>query len=307
MEKTLSQEERIRRAEEVYNRRRYNDKIYYNNRYSYRNETENNKSIKYKITKKIILQIITCSIIYVLLYITLNSDYFFSDEVHNKINEFLSYDIEFSNLYNGFNSYWNSDNNIIKNIIESKNEDNGTNNEITNEISNTVNDNSVDDNTSTENNNTNSVGGAEETQNVSESKSQTELDIEYIKQNYNFIWPLNGVITSKYGTRQATDIVTANHYGIDIGGNTGDTIIAAIDGTVTTASLEGEYGEHLLITNGNVSTLYAHCSKLCVSEGESIKQGEKIAEVGSTGRATGPHLHFEIKVDDRTVDPETVL
>lgn len=80
-----------------------------------------------------------------------------------------------------------------------------------------------------------------------------------------------------------------------------------MDGKVILASSEGDYGNHLKIVSGNVTTLYAHCKTLYVKEGDEIKQGMEIAEVGSTGKATGPHLHFEIRVDDRLVNPEYVL
>ena len=72
-----------------------------------------------------------------------------------------------------------------------------------------------------------------------------------------------------------------------------------MDGIVTQNSSDGDYGKHLRIEGNGVLTLYAHCSKLFVNEGEAVKQGQKIAEVGSTGRATGPHLHFEIRRDNR--------
>ena len=72
---------------------------------------------------------------------------------------------------------------------------------------------------------------------------------------------------------------------MDIGGNIGDSIIAGMDGTVTVVSEEGDYGKHIEIVNGDVLTLYAHCSALLVSEGEEVKQGQVIAEVGETGRA----------------------
>ena len=114
-------------------------------------------------------------------------------------------------------------------------------------------------------------------------------------------------MTSRYGTREATEVVSANHAGIDIGANEGTPIYAAMDGKVTVASEEGEYGKHIDITNGDVLTRYAHCSKLLVKEGDEVKQGDKIAEVGSTGNSTGPHLHFEIRINGVRVNPEKYL
>ena len=119
--------------------------------------------------------------------------------------------------------------------------------------------------------------------------------------------PTQGVVTSGYGEREPTDIISANHAGIDIGGEVGTEIIAAMEGTVEEVSSYGDYGNHLKITNGEVSTLYAHCSKILVNQGDYISQGQKIAEVGNTGRTTGPHLHFEISRSGRTVDPAAII
>ena len=80
-----------------------------------------------------------------------------------------------------------------------------------------------------------------------------------------------------------------------------------MEGTVTQVSNVGDYGKHLRIENGDVITLYAHCSKILVKEGDKVLQGQKIAEVGDTGNATGPHLHFEIKRGNELVDPDCVL
>ena len=140
-----------------------------------------------------------------------------------------------------------------------------------------------------------------------EEKSQYEIDVEYIKEKYSFKIPVTGTVTSRYGQREETEVVSANHQGIDIGANEGTAIYAAMEGTVTVSSEEGEYGKHLDIENGDVLTRYAHCSKLLVKEGEKVKQGQKIAEVGSTGNSTGPHLHFEIRRDNRTINPESIL
>lgn len=71
--------------------------------------------------------------------------------------------------------------------------------------------------------------------------------------------------------------------------------------------VSGDLGNHIKIINGDVSTVYAHCKAIYVKEGESIKQGQKIGEVGSTGNSTGPHLHFEVRKEGRYVDPDLIL
>ena len=163
------------------------------------------------------------------------------------------------------------------------------------------------DNDTNQNSEQLAVGGADETQQPEEEKSQEEQDVDYVKQNVSIIWPIKGVITSRFGNRTPTKIVTANHKGLDIAGNMGDNIVSAMEGTVVQYSEEGDYGKHLRIQNGEVLTLYAHCSELLVQEGSTVKQGDVIAKVGATGRATGPHLHFEIRRDDRFINPELIL
>ena len=69
----------------------------------------------------------------------------------------------------------------------------------------------------------------------------------------------------------------------------------------------GDYGKHYRIQNDDVTIIYAHCSKLYLKEGDYVTQGQEIAEVGSTGNSTGPHLHFEIRKEDRLVDPQLIL
>ena len=98
-----------------------------------------------------------------------------------------------------------------------------------------------------------------------------------------------------------------NHTGVDIGANTGTKILSATGGEVVLASEEGDYGKHLKIQVGDVSIIYAHCNNLYVKQGDYVTQGQEIAEVGSTGNSTGPHLHFEIRFSERTVDPEKIL
>lgn len=266
------------------------------------------------------MQLATCSVIYIIFYLIKNTNYIFSDDVINKTKEILSYDINFGNIQKQVTEFidQNKDKFAFLNIIDN-NENNDVSNETTNAINNDINENNV----------TNTVGGmggatdnevidegktegkTEEQKNDEkkneDKKSQYELDVEYIKQNYKFKMPVTGTVTSRYGEREATNIISANHQGIDIGANMGTPIYAAMEGTVKVSSEEGEYGKHIDITNGDVLTRYAHCSKLLVKEGEKVKQGEKIAEVGSTGNSTGPHLHFEIRRDNRAINPESIM
>ena len=84
--------------------------------------------------------------------------------------------------------------------------------------------------------------------------------------------------------------------------------MAADGGTVTLAKWNGNYGRCVVIDHGNgYTTLYAHCSKLLVSKGQKVAKGEKIALVGSTGRSTGPHLHFEVRKNGKAINPTKVL
>ena len=95
--------------------------------------------------------------------------------------------------------------------------------------------------------------------------------------------------------------------GIDISAEKGTTIKSAISGTVMQVSNEGDYGNHLKICKDNIITLYAHCDSIFVTEGQEIMQGQEIASVGSTGNSTGPHLHFEIRLDDVPIDPAEII
>jgi murein DD-endopeptidase MepM/ murein hydrolase activator NlpD len=115
------------------------------------------------------------------------------------------------------------------------------------------------------------------------------------------IWPLRGVITSYYGPRNLLGMTY--HYGIDIDGDVGDPIVAAMSGTVTYSGWLGGYGYLVIIQDGDIEYYYAHASELLVSVGQWVEAGQMIARVGATGRVTGPHLHFEIRIGGQPVDP----
>ncbi len=125
-----------------------------------------------------------------------------------------------------------------------------------------------------------------------------------------FIWPVSGPITSPFGYR--TDPVTgaqAFHSGIDIGASCGTPIKAAGTGVILSAGFNsGGYGNMTLINHGDgLSTLYGHQSSIIVSAGQSVAQGQVIGYVGSTGKSTGCHLHFEVRVNGNPVDPTGYL
>jgi murein DD-endopeptidase MepM/ murein hydrolase activator NlpD len=123
----------------------------------------------------------------------------------------------------------------------------------------------------------------------------------------SMIWPLNGPITSYFGYRRLRIGGTNSHYGLDIDGETGDPIVSATTGTVTFSGWRGGLGNLVIIQNGNTEYLYGHCSELFIAEGQNVAVGQLIATVGSTGRSTGSHLHFEVRVDGTPVDPLPIL
>ncbi len=347
MDKTLSIEERVKRAEEIYARRHEND--YKNTATLYLNNHEK-KDIK--LFKKLIIQIIVCLLIYLIVYTVRNNDYIFSEDFIAKIKEILSYDTNFVELYNNTNEAFfgflnsleikdknddgnNSQTNIetkqdegntqmeIKensntnesqsndgNIEESKDENSRNNEETKNNESQVQQDSQNDNNVSNNDNNEKSnlaEGGSNE---IGESKTYTdeELKIQKIKNTTSFIIPVCGVISSKYGPRNpTTSTVPRNHTGTDIAANLGTKIVSATPGEVIDASSQGDYGNHLKIKIGDVTMVYAHCNKLYVNKGDRVEQGQEIAEVGSTGNSTGPHLHFEIRLNEETIDPQKIV
>lgn len=123
------------------------------------------------------------------------------------------------------------------------------------------------------------------------------LPVERPDVNSPFGWrfhPLSGVLDF--------------HTGIDLSGKEGSPIRAALSGTVETAGFHPSYGNYLILDHHNgFSTLYAHCSRLLAEEGDVIRKGETIAEIGYTGDATGPHLHFEVRLNGVCLDPALAL
>ena len=122
----------------------------------------------------------------------------------------------------------------------------------------------------------------------------------------SLIKPVSGIITSRFAA--SSRIRSSAHTGLDIATSTGTPVVAASSGKVTFSGWKGSYGKMIVITHSNgVQTYYAHCNALYASVGQTVSQGQKIAAVGSTGNSTGPHLHFEIRINGVAYNPQNYL
>lgn len=119
------------------------------------------------------------------------------------------------------------------------------------------------------------------------------------------IWPVKGLVTAGYGYRLSPFTGQREmHEGLDIGAPHGSPIVATADGVVSFAGPLGAFGNAVFLNHGHgFTTFYAHASRIRVKEGQEVKRGQVVANVGSTGRSTGPHVHYEVQVSGATVNP----
>jgi murein DD-endopeptidase MepM/ murein hydrolase activator NlpD len=123
------------------------------------------------------------------------------------------------------------------------------------------------------------------------------------QSSLQFAWPVRGRLSSRYGIRRGKP-----HEGIDVAAARGTAIFASESGRVIHSGRLGSYGKVVIVKHaGAFRTVYAHASKLLVRKGEFVERGQKVAEVGSTGRATGPHVHFEIRRSETPRNPLAFL
>ena len=150
---------------------------------------------------------------------------------------------------------------------------------------------------------------------VSEIEAEIKLlALNSISEDYiggAMIWPIPGYtqITSKYGMRVHPITGTYKlHTGMDVGAPTGSSFVAAANGIVTKATYNSAYGNMVIIDHGGgVQTLYAHGSEIVAQVGQIVSKGTEVLKVGSTGYSTGPHAHFEIRINGQTVNPQEYL
>ena len=284
MERALTENERLKRAEEIAYRRKYPDEKI----------SINEKRKKNYIGSKILLEILILFNITVIVFCMQNKNEIFSESFLEKINSY-GFDIRacLQNFYNSIVSI-PEDATVFENEV--KNETENTEQAIVGQIE--------------DNQNTLALGGAVE--NVAETKeevlSAVETDSSKIKENYDLTKPISGTITSTFGIRESSNQkISGYHTGTDIAANQGTEILSAMSGTVILVSEEGDYGKHVKVQDGDLITLYAHCSEILVKEGQKVNKGETIAKVGSTGNSTGPHLHFEIRYQNRYVNPQEIF
>ena len=142
--------------------------------------------------------------------------------------------------------------------------------------------------------------------NTGSVSTSTNISQTKVSLGITLIKPVSGMISSRFGARSS--IRSSAHTGLDIATSKGTPIAAAASGTVSFAGYKGSYGYLVVITHANgVQTYYGHCSQLYVSAGDKVSQGSKIAAVGSTGNSTGPHLHFEVRVNGVAYNPQNYL
>jgi len=144
-----------------------------------------------------------------------------------------------------------------------------------------------------------------------EKKEESKEEPNQIEETKEVVFkvPTEGEITSAFGSRiHPMSGNTKPHTGIDIAAPSGQTIISSAEGMVTKTGYDDANGHYVVIKHSEeLTTIYAHLSKICVSENEAVDDNTKIGEVGSSGISTGPHLHFEIKLNQESVNPENYI
>lgn len=139
----------------------------------------------------------------------------------------------------------------------------------------------------------------------SEENLPETVSLEQAILGFDYCTPVNGVLSSDFGYREhPVEGEERFHYGVDLAASSGTEVDCFADGRVTAVGESSSYGKYCIVAHGEgYSTLYAHCSRVVVTSGTEVSRGQKIAEVGETGIATGPHLHFELQRNGTYLNP----
>lgn len=288
LERILSDNEKIRRAEEIYYRR--------NNRNVKVSNNEPKRQKTY-LGSKILLEMLILIIMAVAVFAVKNKDYIFTQEF---LASFSQYNVNLTEKLGAFfmgNEAENTEQIFINNEQTQNVVQENTTQQVPQEAP-----------VQSEQQNNAEVVQTQSSEVQPAQGTGAVIDVEMLKNSYSFVKPLEGVVTSGFGSRESQyQNVKGEHKGIDIGADSGTKIKSAMTGVVSQVSSEGDYGNHVKITQNNVTTLYAHCQDIYVVEGQEIQMGQEIASVGSTGNSTGPHLHFEIRIDDVAINPVEII
>ncbi len=158
-------------------------------------------------------------------------------------------------------------------------------------------------------------GGPEENNRADGENKELEAQLRVMQANTNpaflpTMWSHLGKINNEFGFRRNPfgGRTYEFHPGMDIDGERGDLVVAPANGTVIAAAYKGGYGNMVEIDHGNgLTTRYGHLSKIEAAAGDTVTRGQLIAYIGSTGRSTGPHLHYELRLNDRPINPRHFL
>ncbi len=224
-----------------------------------------------------------------------------------------------SDIYNTIKNdfYSNIDENIIYNNASSNDNEKRVTFEQTTEISLTENKEAPikeknDNNSKNENEKTTQLSaqikatGGKDYSVKNEKSIPENVSVNNYSLSQSLVLPVKGELTSGFGLRNHP--ITGKlrfHAGVDIGANKGTPIYSSYDGVVITAAYDSWNGNYIKIKHeNNIMTVYCHCDKLKVKKGDKVKAGQVIATIGSTGSSTGPHLHYELRINNVSYDPE---
>lgn len=252
-------------------------------------KTEKGKSKRDFFTNVMITQTVVCALIVAFLFVSANNDGKFASEMKNQYAVLMTGDYSLDDAKEAFQS--------IKEYAAVFSEESKNTSEAYEEVVGEIESETVQ------------IGGGADLSFTSLNALEGVCFDSYTLP-FSIILPLDEYrVTSLFGYRISPVSGNAGiHTGIDLAADYSSAIYAAANGTVVDASYDNSYGYYVKIEHeDNYVTIYAHCSKLCVQNGDVVEQGEKIAEVGSTGDSTGNHLHFEMRKDNIRIDPGFAL